>query len=674
MICKNCGKVLKEYDKFCSNCGTIVEREQTEDFVFTAPQRDFEWDVHSFPAAQHQKTKDAVFDWGISEDEFRHRPRSESDSSFFESQKEPDVVPMKEVIIEPIGVSASKQEEKPAESEKIIPEEIEMPAAEPLAEQTFEQEVSESPDIQPEAVQQVFDEKKKMMKQPVIEPLTEEVSKPEEKKGFFARFSKDKDATLEQPAITDEQIEQARAAAEQKAAEQIPVQQEPEVVSEQAAEQELFEELPVQPESEEIIDPAEPFVEEQVIPEPEFVAPEEPAAGDFSEPAVEQQFEQESFAEEPVTDHVDFDWSQQPETPVEPEMEEQPDTSDSSDTIDERELFGGAAVAGIEGGGEELSRHSAKIDKFYVFNKRNEEFQKLLDEEYEKMREGKPLDNDLFAANVQAIKEANPEEGTKMNSDISGLADMADINDSFIKEPSFERDTMPYEIISERADEKLQEPEFIEKAFPEEELLSDELPPLEPVASEAENNVFEEITPAIEKPANEPASEGSFWSAAPSSGEFIAAQPAEQFFIEEQTEEPEVTEGSEVAAAEEGETEKEQNDRVKEIFGFGQPAGSSSATDGKTAEEAAPAKKEKVKKEKAKKEKVKNESSGTAGKVVIVILSVILALLLIALGIKLIAPDSFFAMKMDNIVDSFMQLFTGKAQSLAATWSMLIGG
>jgi hypothetical protein len=57
-----------------------------------------------------------------------------------------------------------------------------------------------------------------------------------------------------------------------------------------------------------------------------------------------------------------------------------------------------------------------------------------------------------------------------------------------------------------------------------------------------------------------------------------------------------------------------------------------------------------------------------------VILSVILALLLIALGIKLIAPDSFFAMKMDNIVDSFMQLFTGKAQSLAATWSMLIGG
>ena len=64
MICRNCGKVLKEYDKFCSNCGTIVEREGTEEFVFTAPERDFEWNVHAFPTGEHQKTKDAVFDWG----------------------------------------------------------------------------------------------------------------------------------------------------------------------------------------------------------------------------------------------------------------------------------------------------------------------------------------------------------------------------------------------------------------------------------------------------------------------------------------------------------------------------------------------------------------------------------------------------------------------------------
>ena len=50
----------------------------------------------------------------------------------------------------------------------------------------------------------------------------------------------------------------------------------------------------------------------------------------------------------------------------------------------------------------------------------------------------------------------------------------------------------------------------------------------------------------------------------------------------------------------------------------------------------------------------KKAKSGKAGKIAIVVLSVILALLVIALGLKLIAPDSILSQKIDNMADSVM--------------------
>ena len=74
MICKVCGKKLNDTDRFCSNCGTRTEFERDENFVFTAPERDFEWNVHSFPDGKARKTEDAIFDWEIEEGEFRSWP------------------------------------------------------------------------------------------------------------------------------------------------------------------------------------------------------------------------------------------------------------------------------------------------------------------------------------------------------------------------------------------------------------------------------------------------------------------------------------------------------------------------------------------------------------------------------------------------------------------------
>ena len=54
------------------------------------------------------------------------------------------------------------------------------------------------------------------------------------------------------------------------------------------------------------------------------------------------------------------------------------------------------------------------------------------------------------------------------------------------------------------------------------------------------------------------------------------------------------------------------------------------------------------------------EKSGKAGKIAIVILSIILALLIIALGLKLIAPDSILSQKIDNMADKVMEFFTGE--------------
>ena len=696
MICRNCGKVLKEYDKFCSNCGTIVEREGTEEFVFTAPERDFEWNVHAFPTGEHHKTKDAVFDWGIDDNEFRRRPRSESDSSFFENkktEKEPDVEQMKEVIIEPIGsfsaepkpeavpesISEQMQEPEPAPVSEPVAEPMPEPVPEPMSEQ-MPDPVSETipgpATDQTSEMDESFDpadavsgigeqpgqmtEPEKKMTRPVIEPLMESPEKPKEKKSFFARFSKDRNATLEQPVITDEQIEQARAESMQKRA-----------MEEAAVSAEIPEDMP-EGMPEEIVSsvtempgamseiPDEPIMPD--IPEvPETPAmseiPDEPIMPDFPEvpeaPLENESFEMPPVQEEPVLQpyHVDFDWKQQPELQKEfasayneayaGNVTENAE-DDIFDDVFERELFGGSAVAGISDGGEGLSRYSAGIDRFYTVNKRNEEFQKLLDSEYEKFREGRPLDDSIFSANVQAIKDSTPSDGH--GDKVSGIVDMAFINDQVKKASFIDRKTIPYEIVSDDRTEAS---------------ASDEVRP-EPVSTQ----------------------ESSWADAAQTSGEFVmpAAEPEEPTVTtepavsvepEEFAPEPAKELESDLPVETEQEPEmqpeeEEKFDQIKEMFGFEGPAGNKQAQDadgGKSAKQAA-----------AQQKAADKGKPGGAGKIVIIILSVILAVLLIALGIKLIAPDSSFAQQMDSIVDSFTQLFTGKQGVAAAVKTMIIGG
>ena len=463
MICTHCGKVLKEYDRFCSNCGAVIEQEEEKEFVFTAPERDFEWNVHSFPDGSPHKTEDIDFDWGIKEGEFRRRPRTEENTFLT-----PKVAPVP-------GVEQMQEVNAESSVPDIQQPEFVVPAAEmpqptggvPVQEMQQDEETGKvaTPSFVADMVYEETKDETDVVSHAFPGEKNDEVKeKPKEKKGFFSRFTKDKTETAEQPVITDEMIQEASASDHPEEAvifseadnmQDVSFADQPDVLSESVItknhiQEESFEQIPETPEP----DPETPESDTE-IPEPD---PETPEPKD-----------------EPIykAEHVHFDWTQS----MDPHQEfmamvekqeretagQMPHISELRDEKEddikgeelERELFGGAAVAGVVDGGEGLSRHSAKIDKFYTFNKKNEEFQKLLDNEYERFREGRPLDNDTFSANVEAIR-ASAENSDYASESISGLDEIEAINDTIKVEHSDKyedkRRTMPYHIVSDEND------------------------------------------------------------------------------------------------------------------------------------------------------------------------------------------------------------------------------
>lgn len=117
------------------------------------------------------------------------------------------------------------------------------------------------------------------------------------------------------------------------------------------------------------------------------------------------------------TEEVNFNWSLTPEEPkaAEPETfkaEEpvwtgaEPAEEQISDL--EAELFGD-----IESKADETRKQSEEIDKFFTFHKKNEEFQKILDREYEKVKSGNIITeelNEAEAASEEKFTARQPED------------------------------------------------------------------------------------------------------------------------------------------------------------------------------------------------------------------------------------------------------------------------
>lgn len=127
------------------------------------------------------------------------------------------------------------------------------------------------------------------------------------------------------------------------------------------------------------------------------------------------------------TDDIDFNWSLTPdeskkeepvaepkivdeiktETTQVPEVEVKvPDTEPTSSL--EQELFGD-----LNDKTDETRKQSEEIDKFFTFHQKNEEFQKILDREYEKVKSGNILTEEINAAEVaseEKFTERQPED------------------------------------------------------------------------------------------------------------------------------------------------------------------------------------------------------------------------------------------------------------------------
>ncbi len=83
-------------------------------------------------------------------------------------------------------------------------------------------------------------------------------------------------------------------------------------------------------------------------------------------------------------------------------------TGDTPGTSLEEELFGD-----LDSKADETKKQSEEIDKFFTFHKKNEEFQKLLDQEYEKIKSGNILTEEMntaAAASEEKFAARTPED------------------------------------------------------------------------------------------------------------------------------------------------------------------------------------------------------------------------------------------------------------------------
>lgn len=113
------------------------------------------------------------------------------------------------------------------------------------------------------------------------------------------------------------------------------------------------------------------------------------------------------------TDDIDFDWNVNPKDVPDP-VGRRENVADSVQTAGGRSTGGFSPEAVMSGdnaeeqlwgeGGESADELSAaeRIDKFYTFNKRNEEFQQLLNKEYDKVKSGNPIEAEQTIADALA--------------------------------------------------------------------------------------------------------------------------------------------------------------------------------------------------------------------------------------------------------------------------------
>lgn len=323
-------------------------------------------------------------------------------------------------------------------------------------------------------------------------------------------------------------------------------------------------------------------VEKVVVDEPELTSV---IADEIEEPVKE------------VADEITEEVEKEIEIPEPPKVEEEKTLFDE---------IAPEAVATLEGA--RLNEEKKQIDKFYTFNRKKEEFQKLLDKEYERIeRKCEPGGFEEDIAGFMDVQTGTGVEGTTQ------LEEMVKARELFFDDPFY----VPQE---EEADSEPEEAE--NEGIPAEELDSVKVV-FEPETDESLADSFMEGEQQKEEEPEAPIEETVQEQETPSQEEEIAAE-AEV----EESEEPEeptqvIIEPSENKKEENKETTEE---LAKEFF------------DG--ADEEPP-------------------KMGKGSKIAIWILSIIIVLVVALLAIRIAMPDTYLSRQMDSIADKAITFVKG---------------
>lgn len=683
-FCSNCGKpapVVVPKDEDLTIGYDLPEEEgrsEINEIKVEPPVEKFDWNVHTFPGQDPKPTEEADFDWnvaqekvakGLETDEIAFSPEPEVTPNPFDKRKdhvtkhvspilEPEIILEKEETAAKTQVIDAPQTITPkaAATEAVDAGRVKIPSAHTVGtEKTLELHKTPVPKYEPKA----YMEKQKSPKEEVIEAPHE---REPVRRSFFRDLFGKRDSV--QPEGETPPIE----VPEFMASNNVVV---PEVVLKAIDDAKQIEKF------EAIRPPAQDNIEDEGGEHSLEKSGETPSVPAFAGPAIVKEARGPSFVcegekEEKADQRADAAEKAAPVGPAivtyasgpafmggETEQKEDfhKDTSveiastvvnegfqenlhneaevpevkeETAQEKLEKEIF---AEANEYSANPMLARHTAKIDKFYTFNKKNEEFQKLLDQEYEKFKEADPVPP-CFGPDSEECRYPSPkEEDIPIIEAESQVEEMAKARELFFADD-------PQDEILKAYPATAVEEEQIEA--PEVEVSTDEsvapailggaaAPSLSGVTEnkEIELSTEEEQIPAFTGPA-------------------MATVGARPEYLEEKLEKPQAKEGEMSVLAEESATQPvspqltssqsvENNEESKDVI--------------------APWLEPKNKDLKGKSTKGGKVLVGIIG-----ILIVVLMALVLLLAIRFFAPESGIAKTMDRVTNKVLYVFRGEAQ------------
>ena len=334
---------VKEYENVADEY-LAMDDYTAEDPAFEEPK--FEEPVVEKPQVEEPVAEEPSFE----EPEAEEEPVAEA-----AAVEEPAFVDYEALMAELAGLGAPAEEA--AEEAPVEDAYVDEPAVEEEAEVVEEPVVEEEPSFEePVAEEPSYEDFAFVEEAPVFDEQVEEtVEEPTEEASV-------EDAYVDEPEAEYEPVvEEEPETVEEPVVEKEPETKEEEIDSLKKRLAELMGEI--EPEAEE-----SEFVAELPEDEPEEVSAEEEELG-LVDPTPEAETELE-LPDEPIV------------IPEIEDFEEVEDTTTDAMSVEdlERDLFGEVADADVE------AEATKKIDKFYTLYKKNEEFQKLLDEEYNKLK------------------------------------------------------------------------------------------------------------------------------------------------------------------------------------------------------------------------------------------------------------------------------------------------